>query len=124
MKIQRDIYGPLTYVERLGFNADLATRARQLVRVTTEKTKPNGDRLREYRESGLPSAGLARAFSPAPVSSNGDYYPPTQLAQMKEAMGADNPIVKKRLERKDSAEAAKDYIDNTKLDDIAVRKQL
>jgi hypothetical protein len=125
MKIQRDIYGPLTYIERLrGFNADLATRARQLVRVTTEKTKPNGDRLREYRESGLPSLEQ-ELFSPAPVYKAMETITlADSLAQMKEAMGADNPIVKKALNGKTPAEAAKDYIDNTKLDDIAVRKQL
>ena len=46
------------------------------------------------------------------------------LAQMKEVMGADNPIVKKALNGKTPAEAAKDYIDNTRLDDIGVRRQL
>jgi hypothetical protein len=29
--------------------------ARILVRAAEEKPKPNGDRLREYRDSGLPS---------------------------------------------------------------------
>jgi len=125
MKIQRDIYGPLTYVERLrGFNADLATRARQLIRVTAEKTKPNGDRLREYRESGLPSLEQ-ELFSPAPVYKAVETITlADSLAQMQEAMGADNPIVKKALNGKTPAEAAKEYIDNTKLDDVAVRKQL
>jgi hypothetical protein len=125
MKIQRDIYGPLTYVERLrGFNSELATKARQLVRVTTEKTKPNGDRLREYRDSGLPSLEQ-ELFSPAPIYKTMETITlADSLAQMQEAMGSDNPIVKKALNGKSPAEAAKDYMDNTKLDDIAVRKQL
>ncbi len=103
MKIQRDIYGPLTYVERLrGFNADLATRARQLVRVTTEKTKPNGDRLREYRESGLPSLEQ-ELFSPAPIYKAMETITlADSLAQMKEAMGCRQSDCQKGLERKDS----------------------
>ena len=46
----------LTYVERMrGFSSDLAQYARNLVRAAEEKPKPNGDRLREYRDSALPS---------------------------------------------------------------------
>ena len=125
MKIQRDMYGPLTYVERMrGFNADLATMARQLVRVTAEKTKPNGDRLREYRDSGLPSLEQ-ELFSPAPIYKSMEAITLSDsLAQMQEALGADNPIVKKALNGKSPADAAKEYIGNTKLDDITVRKQL
>src|SRR5581483_9236555 len=56
MKVQKDIYLPLTYVERMrGYFSQLAQYARTLVRVSEEKTKPNADRLREYRDSNLPS---------------------------------------------------------------------
>src|SRR5207253_4065408 len=67
MKVQRDMFLPLTYVERLrGFNSDLARIARNLVRVTEEKTKPNEKRLREYRDSNLPSLEQD-LFSTAPI---------------------------------------------------------
>ena len=125
MTVEREIYGPLTYVERLrGFNSDLAQYARWIVRAAEEKPKPNGDRLREYRDSALPSLEQ-KLFSSAPVYKNfetvllGD-----SLAQMQDALGADNAAVKAALGGKSSDEVAKEVIGGTKLDDPAVRKQL
>jgi hypothetical protein len=46
------------------------------------------------------------------------------LAEMQDALGRDNPDVQKVLQGKSPADAAKDFIANTKLDDVAVRKQL
>src|ERR1700687_4634715 len=67
VKVNREIYAPLTYVERMrGFSSDLMFHARTLVRAAVEKSKPNGERLREYRESGLPSLEQ-ELFSTAPV---------------------------------------------------------
>jgi hypothetical protein len=43
---------------------------------------------------------------------------------MQDALGRDNPEVQKMLQGKTPAEAAKDLITNSKLDDVAVRKQL
>lgn len=126
MKVQTDIYKPLTYLERLrGFSpATLPQFARTLVRVTEEKTKPNAGRLREYRDSNLPSLEQ-QLFSTAPVYKSLDIVSLTDaLAQMQEALGQDNPDVQKVLNGKSPEEAAKYLIENTKLDDVAVRKQL
>jgi hypothetical protein len=43
---------------------------------------------------------------------------------MQEALGNDNPAVQKILQGKSAGDAAKELIANTKLDDVAVRKQL
>jgi hypothetical protein len=43
---------------------------------------------------------------------------------MQEALGKNNPVVQKILRGKTSAEVARNLIDGTKLDDVAVRKQL
>jgi hypothetical protein len=125
MNVEKNIYIPLTYVERLrGFNSDLAHFARNLVRVTAEKTKPNGERLREYRDSSLPSLEQ-ELFSTAPIYKSLETATlADSLAQMQQAMGADNEVVKKALNGKTAEEAAKDAIANTKLDDVAARKQL
>src|SRR5215831_4713071 len=98
MKVQKDIYLPLTYVERLrGFNSELAHFARDLVRVTAEKAKPNGERLREYRDSSLPSLEQ-ELFSTAPIYKSLETVTlADSLAQMQEALGADNGTVKKVL---------------------------
>src|SRR5712692_9158181 len=125
MKIQRDMFLPLTYVERLrGFNSDLARIARNLVRVTEEKTKPNEKRLREYRDSNLPSLEQD-LFSTAPIYKSFETVKLTDsLAQMQAALGKDNPVVQKLLNGKTSDEVAKNVIANSKLEDVAVRKQL
>jgi Peptidase S46 len=125
VKVQREIYLPLTYIERnRGFNTQLAYFARWIVRATEEKTKPNEKRLREYRDSALPSLEQ-ELFSTAPIYKSLETLTLSDsLRQMREALGPDNPVVKKVLNGKTPGEAASELITNTKLDDVAVRKQL
>jgi hypothetical protein len=125
MKVEREIYSPLTYVERLrGFNAELAQFARGIVRAAEEKPKPNGERLREYRDSALQSLEQ-KLFSSAPVYKNFEtVLLADSLDQMQEALGADHAAVKAALAGKSPDEVAKEAIGSTKLDDVAVRKQL
>ena len=125
VKLQREAYLPLTYVERTrGFNAELAYFARWIVRATEEKTKPSDQRLREYRDSALPSLEQ-ELFSTAPIYKSLETVTlADSLAQLRDALGADNPVVQKTLHGKTPEEAAKDLIGNSKLDDVAIRKQL
>src|ERR1700730_3279896 len=124
MDTEKQIYLPLTYFERRGgFSGDLASFARILVRAAEERPKPNGDRLREYRDSALPSLEQD-LFSTAPIYKSlervelGD-----SLAEMQEKMPND-ALVKQVLGGKAPAELGQQSIDSTKLDDVAVRKQL
>ena len=125
VKVEREIYSRLTYVERMrGFSADLATIARNLVRAAEEKPKPNGERLREFRDSALPSLEQ-RLFSTAPIyNSLETLMLGASFSQMKAALGADDPAVKTALNGKSPEEAAKDLIAGTRLQDVALRKQL
>ena len=125
MKVQKEIYLPLTYLDRMrGFYSELAQAARTLVRATEEKTKPSDQRIREYRDSNLPSVEQ-QLFSTAPIYKSLETVTlADSLAQMQQALGADNPDVQKILNGKTPEEVAKDAIANTKLDDVAVRKQL
>jgi hypothetical protein len=125
MKLQRDIYPDLTYLERLrGLSGHLPQLARALVRVAAEKPKPNAGRMREYRDSALPSFEQ-QLFSTEPIYKSLDTVMLTDsLSEMQDALGKDNPDVQKVLNGKSAADAAKDMIANTKLDDVAVRKQL
>jgi hypothetical protein len=124
-KVNREIYDPLTYVERMrGFSSDLTIYARTLVRAAEEKSKPNGDRLREYRDSGLPSLEQ-QLFSAAPIYKSLETATlAVALAQMQEALGPDDAAVKASLGGKSPEEAAKALIAGTKLEEVAVRKQL
>ena len=125
MNVQRDIFKQLSYLERLrGFASGLPQIARVLVRAAEEKPKPNAERLREFRDSALPSLEQ-QLFSTAPVYKNLDTVMlADSLADMQEQLGKDNPDVQKVLSGKTPADAAKDLIAGTKLDDVAVRKQL
>jgi hypothetical protein len=125
MQVEREIYWPLTYAERLrGFNSELAQYARWVVRATEEKAKPNGERFREYRDSALPSLEQ-KLFSSAPIYKNLEAITlADSLAQMQEQLGADDPAVKAVLGGKSPDEVAKSTVEGTKLDDVAVRKQL
>ncbi len=134
--VQKEIYKPLFYLQGSGdndasasmstggFRGSLAGYARVLVRVTAEKEKSNGDRLRGYQDSELPSLEQ-RLFSTAPI------YKSLQIAQlalslseMQEALGADNEAVKAALGGKSPDERAKELVNGTQLQDVAFRKKL
>ena len=64
-------------------------------------------------------------FSSAPIYKNLETATlAVCLAQMQEAVGAEDPAVKAALNGKSPEEAAKTLIAGTKLDDVALRKQL
>jgi hypothetical protein len=125
IKTQQAIYPNLLYLERMrGFSGRLAGIARTLVRAAAEKPKPNTERMREFRDSGLPSLeqGL---FSAEPIYKSLEIVTlADSLSEMQDSLGKDNPNVQKVLQGKTPADAAKDFVDNSKLDDVAVRKQL
>jgi hypothetical protein len=125
MKVQREIYLPLMYVEKTrAFNSQLAYFARWIVRATAEKTEPSDQRLREYRDSALPSLEQ-ELFSTAPLYKSLETATlADSLAQMRDALGSDQPVVQKALNGKSPEDAAKELIANSKLEDVAVRKQL
>jgi peptidase S46-like protein len=125
IKTQQAIFPNLSYLERMrAFPSHLAQFARTLVRAADEKPKPNADRLREFRDSALPSLEQ-QLFSTEPIYKNLETALLTDgLIEMQESLGKDNPEVQKVLQGKTPADVAKDLIANTKLNDVAVRKQL
>lgn len=125
IKTQQAIFPNLTYLERQrAFPSHLAQIARNLVRAADERPKPNPDRLREFRDSALSSLEQ-QLFSTEPIYKNLETALLADgLAEMQESLGKDNPDMQKVLQGKTPADAAKDLISNTKLDDVAVRKQL
>jgi len=125
IKVQQSIYSDLTYLERMrGFSGHLAQIARTLMRAAREKPKPNPERMREFRDSALPSLEQ-QLFSTEPIYKNLDtVLLADSLSEMQDALGNNNADVQKVLQGKTPADAAKDMIAQTKLDDVAVRKQL
>ena len=117
VQAEREIFLPLTFLERrAGFRGQLAGFARFLVRAAEEKPKPNSERMREFRDSGLPSVE-AQLFSTAPIYKDTEQVLfDVGVAEMKEAMeGLPAGVTDAMLAG---------AISKTRLDDVAVRKQL
>ena len=125
MKLQQSIFPTLTYLERMrGFAGHLALTARLLVRAAAEKPKPNSERMREFRDSVLPSLEQ-QLFSTEPIyKSLETALLAESLAETEDALGKQNPDLQKVLQGKTPAAAAQDAIAHTRLDDVALRRQL
>ncbi len=102
----------------------LVDLANGIVRYTAEVQKPNGERLREYRDTNLPSQRF-QLLSPAPV------YPPMEafvvaahLQTCLDSLGADDAFVRAALGGRSPVDAATAVFLGTKLGDPGFRKAL
>jgi len=122
-KAYLSFFVPFSLFERgQAFNTVYFNTARSLVRLAMERTKPNADRLKEYRDAGLPSVkrGL---LSPAPIYDEFEAVKlADSLAVLKE-QGGDAPEVSWILNGRSPEEAAQALIAGTKLKDVDVRKK-
>jgi hypothetical protein len=123
--VQKQIYKPLLYVDNMGgFRGTLARYARFIVRAAYQKQKPSNQRFRGYQDAQLPTLET-ELFSTAPTYKSLEQVLLSEsLGEMREVLGADSPNVQKALSGKTPEDRAKEVIDGTKLDDVAVRKQL
>jgi hypothetical protein len=124
MKVRREIYLPYTLLERrYAFRGELAGFAQTLVRLAAEKTKPNSERLREYRVTALPSLEQW-LFATTPVYKDMEEVElADSLATLQEKLPGD-PATQAVLRGRSPAVVAHELIANTRLDDISVRQQL
>ncbi len=114
-----------SYLERYAERSStLLSIARQLYRSATEKTKPSGQRLREYRDSNRASFEQA-LFSEEPLYDDLEQVRlAAYLTQLSVEFGADDPLVQAVLAGKSPRECAAELVNGTKVKDVAVRKQL
>jgi hypothetical protein len=107
-----------------GFAGTYFEIARTLLRAAEERPKPNGERLREFRESNRPSLELA-LFSEEPIY---DSFEQAQLASsltfLAIQLGFTNELVQKVLAGKSPEERAAELVKGTQLKEVALRKQL
>jgi len=116
--------GPRSHHDMGALRGELASYARILVRAAAERSKPNGERLREYRESALPSLQQT-LFSTAPIYRTLEATVlADSLAAMRDTLGAENTTVKLLLGDSTPQEVARLAIAATKLDDVAYRTKL
>jgi hypothetical protein len=107
-----------------GFAGTYFEIARTLVRAAEERPKPNGDRLREFRDSNRESLEL-ELFSEEPIY---DGYEQARLTSsltfLCSQLGYTNELVQKVLAGKSPEERAYELVKGTHLKDIAQRKKL
>jgi len=121
----KPIYNQMVLLEQgSAFNTEYFSIARTLVRLAEESTRPNAQRLREYRESNLESL-KHMLFSEAPIYDDLETLKlADSLSMFMEMAGADDPLVKQVLAGKSPGERAAELVRGTKLRDVAVRKKL
>ncbi|HUN81976.1 MAG TPA: S46 family peptidase, partial [Phycisphaerae bacterium] len=98
--------------------------ARKLVRAGDERLKPDGERMEEYRDSGLPTLEVT-LFSTAPIYDDLETFKlEDSLLRLGRILGGDHPVVRTALAGKDPHTRAKELVAATKLKDVAFRKSL
>ncbi|HUR47115.1 MAG TPA: S46 family peptidase [Candidatus Saccharimonadales bacterium] len=106
------------------FNSELFGIARTLLRAAEERSKPNGERLREFTEAGRESLELG-LFSGKPIYNDFEEMKlADSLTYLVEEMGATNQLVRAVLAGKSPRERATELVQGTKVADIALRKTL
>src|SRR5690606_16302329 len=113
------------YIESAaGFNSTLFRHARSLVRAAAGREKPNELRLREYADPSVEKLS-ASVLSKAPIHPAHEKLTSScWLDKMREYLGPDDPIVRQLLSSESPDSLAAKLIDETKLADPEVRKQL
>ncbi len=121
----RPIYtSKLLLEDAAALDCDLFHIARGVLRLAAETEKPNPDRLREFRESNLESV-KQRLYSTAPIHLDLEAVRlADSLGMCMEVLGADDPLVLQMLDGKSPKERAAELVQGTKLQDVALRKQL
>lgn len=124
-EVWRDAYTEYSLLENLrGYQSDLLSIARHLVRAAEERSKPNAQRLREYTDAALPQL-TQRLFSAAPIHKELDILTlDWSLEKLRELLGPDHPAVVQSLGSDAPRSLAQRLIRDTHLDDLATRKQL
>jgi len=106
------------------FDSTLFKIARELVRLGEERSKPNGERLREYRDSARESLELA-LFSPAAIHTAVEQAKlKTSLTFLAERLGGEHLLVIKILAGKSPESRAAELIHGTRLADVPERRRL
>jgi hypothetical protein len=124
-KILGENYVKHTFLETgSGFNCESFRIARTLLRAGEERPKPNGERLREFSDSGRASLELA-LFSSKPIYSDMEILTLSEsLTFLACKLGAENPLVEKILSGKTPQERATELVTDTKVRDVVFRKSL
>jgi len=107
-----------------GFNSSLFGFARQLLRASEERLKPNGDRLEEYRDSALPSLELGLVAS-QPIYPDLEILKLTDsLTYLVEKLGWTNSLVTALMNGESPRKRASLAVQGSQLANAAKRREL
>jgi hypothetical protein len=113
-----------TYRAPRSFYSTLFKYARRILRAGDERSKPNGERFPEFRDSNRESLELD-LFSTEPVHDDVEQATLTDsLTDMATAFGNSDALVQQVLAGKSPTDRAAELVKGTKLKDVAVRKKL
>ena len=123
-KAKSDLFMRYEYLERrFGFRGTLNEYARDLVRLAEQRKIPSNERLREYRDSALPSLEQS-LLSTAPIYKGLEAAIfETTLTDAANTLPNDSAL-QAVLKGRNPADVAREVIAKTKLDDVAYRKEL
>jgi hypothetical protein len=113
-----------TYKSDGAINSTYFDIAQTLVRLPSEKAKPNAQRLPEFSDAALVTLP-DELFDPSPIYPGAEelgleFY----LDDLRRQFGPDDPFVKSALQNMSPADAAHYYVTHTQLGDVAYRKKL
>lgn len=115
---------PYEVLERPGAEGSTLFRiARQILRLTEERAKADGDRLPEYRESALRPLEVS-LYLPAPISDDLEIAMLSVFLEDVKALGEKEAPVKAILAGRTPQAAAEAFVKESKLKDVAERKRL
>ncbi len=107
-----------------GLRCTLFSIARTLLRAAEERPKPNGERLREFRDSARESLEF-QLFSEEPIYDDLEQLQLADaLTSLTEQLGASTPLTQKVLAGKSPRQRATELALGTKVKDVAFRKKL
>jgi hypothetical protein len=110
--------------DRGAMTSTLLRHARTLYRAPREFAKPNGERLREFRETGRPELER-RLFSAEPVYDDLEQVRLTGVfTAMAQELGVNDPVVVAVLGGKTPAVRAAELVSGTRVKDVAYRRAL
>lgn len=112
------------FLEGYNFNSSLFEIARKLLRASVERAKPDGERLREYRDSAKAEFELA-LFSEEPIYPDFEILKLTHYLQfMAMELGGDDSSVRAALLGAGPDVRAAQLVKGTRLGDVAERRRL
>lgn len=125
MTIYQSLHVPYTFIEgAAGFNSTLFNYARTLVRGAAERSKPDAQRLREFVDTALPRLEQ-QLLADVPVYAAREQLTLSfGLERMREYLGPDYPLVRNLLIELSPEELATGLVQQTRLGDAALRRQL